>query len=280
MMSLFELPATLVGSLAFVFGAIVGSFLNVVALRWETDKGLTFGGWAQIRGHLGGEQPVSSEVKEKMRSNCPYCRKTLAWYELVPVLSFLVQRGHCRHCGAAIGWRYLDLEVVTATVFALIVVTYGLTFQTAALLLLVSLLIIALLIDLEAFMLPDSLTALALVVSLMLVFGGGFTVASPLAGFGIALAVIGGLYVFTRGRGMGLGDVKLAPVLGLTLGGPLTIVYLAVAFLSGALLGLVLIASGRASLKSAVPFGPFLIWGWFVALIWGPELVTWYTKYL
>ncbi len=260
-------PAILGGSLVFVAGAILGSFLNVVALRWRADRGLRLTG----------------------RSHCPSCRKRLRWFELVPVVSYLLQAGRCRRCQAPLPIRYLLVELGFGLVVLLLFGTYGVALHSFFLLLLSCFLLLALLIDVDQLLLPDELTVAVLLLTLLsLIFvdpnlshlGSWGWWNQPLAGALLGLVTIGGLYLGTGGRGMGLGDVKLGPVLGLGLGGVGTLVALSAAFLLGAVVGLALIALGRAGLKSAVPFGPFLITGWWIALLWGPQLVTWYTSFL
>lgn len=277
MLEIFGMPAILVGSLAFVLGAILGSFLNVVALRWNSDRG---GVPSFRKGGLG-------RISLGSRSQCPHCHVKLAWYELIPVASYLIQGGRCRHCHVPMSPRYLLVELAAGLLLVTLFLVYGLSWHGLLLAIISCVLFISLLVDCEQFLLPDSLTVGALGLSLMgIVFIhpnlSQLTDAvwwnQPLAGASLGALAIGGLYLITKGRGMGLGDVKLAPVLGLMLGGLGELVALSAAFLLGATVGLLLIAFGRAKLKSAVPFGPFLIVGWWIVLIWGPQLVTWYTE--
>lgn len=252
--------------LAAVFGLFFGSFLNVVSLRWLDDRGLSRHG----------------------RSRCPSCKRILRWYELIPVISYAVQGGRCRRCQTPLTPRYLLVELGTATVFGLMVWTSGYSLPTVFLIVLSCLFIIALLVDLDHMVLPDSLTGLAFVVTLLglVAFGEqnlvGIAESGLLDQWWVGGIVAGGflglVYLMTRGRGMGLGDVKLAPVLGFSLGGAGSVVMLATAFVTGAVVGVGLLATGRATRKTAVPFGPFLIVGWLVAVLWGGPIVAWYTK--
>ncbi len=253
--------------LASVLGLLVGSFLNVVAWRW-------------YRSSL--PRPLALQT----RSQCPQCGTVLGWVELIPLVSFLVQRGRCRSCSARISWRYPLVEVVLAAVFGLITAVYGPHLQTLFLLCLAAILFTIALIDLETQLIPDQLTMLGAVVAGLGVWllGQGSVVSTSahwfaygLSGALVGAGILGAIVLGTRGRGMGIGDIKLAAVLGLSLGGPLTLLALFTGFVSGALVGLGLLARGRASMKTAVPFGPFLVFGWLVAVLWGAQILAWYT---
>lgn len=256
--------ATIVPLVA-VFGAIIGSFLNVVALRWYGNRGLRLGD----------------------RSACPHCGRVLRWFELIPVLSYFTIQGRCRSCGKRISRRYPAVELVTGAVFGLIVYRYGVSAPSAILLALSALLTVLLLVDLEHLLLPDELTAATLGVMLLGIAWGGFPMVLGLPGAGLGAwwlggvvggGILGTLYFLTRGRGMGLGDVKLAAVLGLSLGGSGALMFLGLAFTIGAGIGIALLLMRRAGWKSEVPFGPFLIASWWVMVFWGGDLLAWYTQ--
>lgn len=257
--------------LAALLGLFIGSYLNVVAWRWYR-----------------GEQ--ESPQRWGSRSKCPQCGKVLAWHELIPIVSFVRQRGRCAGCSAPISARYPVAEAVTALVFSAVAARYGFHPVTLLLLTLASVFLIIAFVDAETQYIPDRLSLIALVVSagalpLLHVpnlvgrplIPGVFPYEHGLVGLGIATVVLGGIVLGTRGRGMGVGDIKLGAVLGLSLGGPATLFALFTAFVSGAAVGLVLIRSSRATLKTAVPFGPFLIFGWLVAVLWAGPVIAWYT---
>lgn len=253
---------------AVLVGLVVGSWVNVIAARWSTDKGLTPTG----------------------RSRCPHCKRVLRWFELIPVISYLSQFGRCRRCQQRLAVRYLIVELVTASMFGLIAWQFGATLQTVVLLGLATVLLATVLVDLEHLLLPDALTWIALGLTLLgLVVTSGPNLGHLSdsmvwnewwGGALLNLVVIGGLYLGTGGRGMGFGDVKLAPVLGMSLGGVGALAGLFLAFVIGALVGLMALSAGRSRLGQPIPFGPFLVLGWLLVLIWGPDIVTWYTGLL
>ncbi|MGI6103506.1 MAG: prepilin peptidase [Patescibacteria group bacterium] len=250
--------------LALLVGVIIGSFLWATACRWGIHRAF----------HL-------SE-----RSRCPECGKQLRWFELIPVLSYVMQRGRCRHCRKAMGPAYIWAEVLVAFVFAAIVATFGVSLQTVGLVLIASVLMLLAFIDARTGYLPDALTiptALCLATGLAYLGWMNSIEVSPFAfsafnywlwGGVVGTGFIGLLVALTSGKGMGLGDVKLMLPIGFSLGGPLTIVALGVAFIVGAAVGVALIATGRATRKTALPFGPFLVLGWFVAGIWGSTFLS------
>lgn len=254
--------------LAGIIGLFAGSFLNVLAWRWYRSE-------------------LPNPLLLATRSQCAHCNRTLRWYELIPMVSYIMQRGRCRSCRKGIAWRYPAVELLTGIIFAAVVATHGGVHpETLILLLLASIFLVIALVDLETQLIPDRLSIAGAVVTMIgsvvlgrtsLVQLGGSWFSSGITGFVIAVVILGGIVAGSRGKGMGIGDIKLGAVIGLSLGGPLTLLALFSAFVSGAIAGLVLLARGRASMKTAVPFGPFLVLGWLVAILWGRGIVAWYT---
>jgi leader peptidase (prepilin peptidase)/N-methyltransferase len=228
--------------LAFL-GLIVGSF--VAALTWRLPRG---------------------ESILKGRSRCPHCRKTIAWYDNLPLISFLLLNGKCRSCHRKISLRYPAIELTTALLFILV----GHFFQGNFFYLLVAALLIAILvIDLEHQIIPDQLVFLGIAVRLgeLVVRDDPLFFSYLLSALIAALSLLA-IHSLTRGKGMGLGDVKLALLLGLFFK-PLGVVTLLwSAFLTGGVAAAILILLGRARLKQKIAFGPFLIIGFFISLIW------------
>ena len=240
--------------IAGVIGAIFGSFLNVVAYRLPRGESLS-----------------------RPRSRCPQCQTQIKAYDNVPVLSWLALRGRCRSCRAPISARYPLVEAVTGLLCALVVYDQGLDEDAILGVVLVLLLVPITLIDLDHRIIPNKLTLLGAVLAPAIV---ALTAPDAIPEHQIAGAAAGGFFllvVFAYPRGMGMGDVKLAAVLGLFLGRDV-VPALFLAFLVGTLVGAAIIArKGSADgRKTAVPFGPFLAFGGVVALFAGDAMVDWY----
>ncbi len=238
-----------------VVGGVIGSFLNVVIHRVPR-----------------GESIVSPG------SRCPSCKAGIAPYDNVPVLSWLVLRGRCRHCGTGIPVRYPLVEALTALAFSLIVAIQGPDLELLVLLPFAAMLIAVAGIDLDHRIVPNRILLPAAV----------FAVAASLLvrPDDLPALLIAGAAAFTfllvaalaYPAGMGMGDVKLAGVMGLFLG--LSVVPgLLVGFAAGAFVGIALIVrEGASARKKGVPFAPFLAFGGLVALVAGPELIDVYAS--
>lgn len=245
----------------FVFGLAIGSFLNVLIYRLEKGE-------SALRG----------------RSYCDHCKHALAWYDLIPLLSYVLLRGQCRYCRQKISLQYPLVELATGLLFfALLHTLVELRFLYVSYLWAIGAILLAVFVyDLKHFLIPDilvySATGLA---ALWKIFEflevGTFMplIASLLAGLAAA-AFFFSVYLISRGTWMGFGDAKLAFLLGLFLGWPLILVALFAAFCLGAIVGLILIAFKKKGLKSEVPFAPFLIVGTAVAFFFGEALLHWY----
>jgi leader peptidase (prepilin peptidase)/N-methyltransferase len=241
-------------ALAGVLGLVLGSFLNVVAYRLPRRESLV--------------TPAS---------RCPGCDTPIKPYDNVPVLSWLLLRGRCRSCGTSIAWRYPLVELTTGVLMALVVLVLGVTEEALLGLVLVVLLVPIAVIDLDFRIIPNPLIILGTVAApaILLITDPGalpeHLIAGTIAG-GVLFAA-----AWVRPNGMGMGDVKLAFVLGLFLGREVAFAML-VAFLAGSIVGAVVMArkgveQGR---KTAVPFGPFLALGGVSALLLGEPVLDWY----
>lgn len=248
--------------LPFVGGLIFGSFLNVVVFRFDD--------WLSI---LRG------------RSKCPDCRQTLAWTDLVPVLSYLSLAGKCRYCHQPISYQYPLVELATGLLLATgysLVFGAGLPLVSAAAayffyLVAVGSMVVIFCHDAAEMMIPDSLSYVLIIAATGFNYLLHYDLMSTLYGGLAAVLPIALLVYPSRGKWMGEGDVKLALGLGLLVGYPAAIALLVTAFFAGAIFGLVIIAlNKRFGLKSAVPFGPFLIIGAVIALFYGSSLLHWY----
>jgi len=237
--------------------------------------GLIFGSFATAVAHRipRGESVVTG------RSRCPGCGEQIAAYDNVPVLSWLLLRGRCRNCGAAISARYPLTELAMAVLFTLtaLVLGTGDLGKLALGLVFVTMLVTITVTDLELRVIPNAILLAGSAIGLAIVVG---TDPSSLPERGIAALAAGGFLLAAAllyPRGMGMGDVKLAAVMGLFLGREVAPAML-VALLAGALFGLaVMLRKGAAAgRKTAVPFGPFLAFGGIVGLLAGSEIIDWY----
>ena len=242
---------------AGVFGAVIGSFLNVVVYRLPRRESLV-----------------------RPSSHCPRCGAPVKPYDNIPVLSWLLLRGHCRSCGESISARYPLIEALTAALCAAVVVNGGSSARIALGILTVLVVVPAAVIDLEHRLIPNRLTLPAAVLALAL---GTALDPSGEPGRLIAAAAAGGFLLVAAlayPGGMGMGDVKLAGVLGLCLGSSVAPALLT-ALVCGVAVGVVVIAREGAAKgrKTAVPFGPFLALGALVAVFAGPAIVDVYVNH-
>lgn len=240
------------------FGLLMGSFLNVCISRLPA-----------------GESIVSP------RSRCPSCRTPIAWYDNVPVLSFLLLGGRCRACHARISLRYPVVEIITSVAFVLQGVSFGDHPSLLASRLVLTALLVALFgTDLETQRLPNVLTLPGIVVgvafSLWLPPGLGASLIGLALGAGVLLAIRWGWARATGVEAMGLGDVKMLAMVGAFLGWRQVWVVLFLASIAGALVGVALAVTGRRSLQSRLPFGTFLALAAFAASLVGGQLLNWY----
>ncbi len=258
----------------FAVGLAIGSFLNVVIYRT-----------------VNGESPL------KGRSHCDHCGKQISWQHNIPLISFLWLRGKCIHCHKRIAWQYPVIELLTGLLFLwwfvigrsffLLVGQPWSIVQPVFWLGCGVLLLLVAIFDLKYGVIPDSLSVATLVwvivYRIALVWAG---IMNPLDWWRAVAMAIGltmffaVLYWGTGKKGFGLGDVKLAPSLGLLLGWPQMVVGIFLSFVFGAIVSLFLLALGKKKMKQTIPFGPFLVIGTVISLLWGGELWTWYLHLL
>lgn len=231
------------------------------------------------------------------RSYCDECKAPIAWYDNIPLFSFLILRRKCRHCKTTIPWEYPAVELLTGALFVWWYVVgftfFQLTSQPLSFIqplfwLCVGILFLVITFtDITYMIIPDSavilLTMAAFAYRLYLthtgVMQGKDFWASLLTAFVFSLFFFA-LILITKGRGMGFGDVKLVFPLGIILGFPNSLVALFIACVSGALVGMALLWRKKKKLTGVIPFGPFLILGSVVALLWGDQLLHWYLSKL
>ncbi|MEA2098243.1 MAG: prepilin peptidase [Patescibacteria group bacterium] len=261
----------------FVFGLIIGSFLNVVIFRLEN-----------------GEKIVND------RSKCLHCKHFLGWYDLIPVLSFILLKRKCRYCGRSISIQYPLVELGTGILFMMImmIMNYesGIMNQellsTFYFLLIASALIVIFVYDLKHYIIPDKVIYPAIVITFIyrmfeiLKFNHSdlIGILNQILYLLFPAVLAGGFFyaivVITKGKGMGGGDIKLGFLMGLILGWPLVLVALFLSFIIGSVVGIFLVFAGNKKMKSMIPFGPFLVLGTFISLFWGERIMKWYLNLL
>lgn len=213
------------------------------------------------------------------RSRCDHCGKTLRFYELIPVVSYVVQGGRCRHCHKPIRGRYPIVELMTGGIFLLLYQGQGdhlAQFVMAAAFF--TTLIIASLIDIDTLTIPDSLLIISVIFSLF----NRFVIlhSNPSAvfqGIALGLAIPAVFVIPTKGRVMGFGDLKLGGVLGLWLGLPGAAVAYWAAFCLGGLISLGLVATRRKRFRDEIAFGPYLVMGALIAELYASKLIAYVT---
>ena len=243
--------------LMFGVGLIVGSFLNVCIYRLPRRESLNW--------------PAS---------HCTSCDRPLSWYENIPLVSWIALRGRCQTCRSSIAITYPIVEAVTGLVWLAAFVLYGLTPLFAVRVAFACAMIVLFVIDLQHRILPNVVTVPGIVVGFvasMWLPPGWFSSLLGLVMGGGVLFLIGEVYYRTRGvEGMGMGDVKMLAMIGAFLGWPLMILTLIIASFTGALIGGVMIASGRGGMQAALPFGTFLGVGALIAAVAGDPILAWY----
>jgi leader peptidase (prepilin peptidase)/N-methyltransferase len=244
-----------------LFGLVIGSFLNVVIDRLPANQSLL-----------------------KPPSHCPGCQKRLSAADLIPLLSYLWLNGRCRYCGARIPMRIFWVELAMGMGFGLLSWYVGLTPELAVALFYFCLLLTIGVIDLEQGLILNWLVYPAIVIALVIsVFSPDLTnehfiipsIVRAAIGGGIGFVLFLLIALVSRG-GMGLGDVKMAALMGVMLGYPVIFVAVFLAVISGGLVAIALMLLKVKGRKQTIPFGPFLALGTFLALFWGQMIMDWY----
>ena len=281
---LVEYPALAIASAA-VLGLLVGSFLNVVILRlplrmqwqWERDA----------REVLALEAPAATESAPPgivvERSHCPKCGHQLAWWENIPLLSFLALGGKCRGCKAKISWQYPAVEALTGVLFALIVWRYGITWQAGALLVVTGFFVAMSGIDARTTLLPDALTLpllwFGLLVSLVPLFvSPADAILGAAVGYLSLWSVYWGFKLLTGKEGMGFGDFKLLAAIGAFCGWKAILPVVLMSSIIGAIVGVLLIAIQGRDRATPIPFGPYLAAAGWVQMFHGGDLLAAYLR--
>ncbi|MDX1459890.1 MAG: A24 family peptidase [Xanthomonadales bacterium] len=268
----------------FVFGLIIGSFLNVVILRMP--KRLEFEWRGQCRELLELEHEPEQAPPDLVwsRSRCRSCGAVISAWHNVPVISWILLRGRCARCKAPISPRYPVVELLTGILFLLSAWALGPTPELAAALALTAMLLALSGIDLDHQLLPDQLTLPLLWMGLFLSLFGLFSnpvdsIIGAIAGY-LSLWLVFHLFRLLTGKeGMGYGDFKLLAALGAWMGWQLLPLIILLSSLVGAVIGLLLLMLGRQRRGQPMPFGPFIAAAGWIALLWGDPMIDAYLRW-
>lgn len=276
---------------ALLLGLLVGSFLNVVILRlprmmerqWQRDCAELASAAGSDAGSPSGAEPEPLSLA-RPASHCPACGHRIRAWENIPVLSFLWLRGRCSACQARISPRYPLIETLTGVLSLVVVWHFGFSVQAAAALLFTWAMIALAVIDFDTQLLPDVITLPMLWLGLLLSLFGVFVdaqtaIIGAMAGY-LSLWSVFQLFRLLTGReGMGHGDFKLLALFGAWMGWQALPGVILLSAVPGALIGIALIALGRAQRRAAMPFGPYLAIAGWVSLLWGPALADAYLRW-
>ena len=269
-------------SVAALFGLVTGSFLNVVIHR--LPRMLEQGWRAQCHELTGddgsGEQAPRYDLVQPA-SHCPSCGNAIAAYDNIPVLSYLLLGGKCRHCRTPISRRYPAIELLTALLCVAVAWRFGFSWQAAAAIPLTCALLALAVIDLDHKLLPDAITLPLLWAGLIVNLGGLFSdLASAVIGAALGYLSLWSVYqafrLLTGKEGMGYGDFKLLAAFGAWLGWQALPLIVLLSSLVGALTGIALMLFGGHRRGTPIPFGPFLAAAGWIALLWGEPLTRAY----
>ncbi len=266
--------------LTFIVGASIGSFLSVLVFRLHKKK----------KGIIAS------------RSVCPYCNKKLKWIHLIPIFSWIFLGGKCGYCGKKISAHYLLIELVTATIFLLTFLKWNFLSATPStvnpellhyvidwevlkifIFYIVEFTILSAIFfyDLLYKEIPDKFSLPAIAVA----FTGGLVFGTPglidmILGGGIIFLFFAAQFVFSKGKWIGGGDLRLGALIGILLGWQKGLLALIIAYFVGAAVSIVLLVQGKATKKTAIPFGPFLVTGAVIAMFYGSKIIEWYLETL
>ena len=249
------LPTILLAIVIFLYGIVIGSFLNVCIYRLPKKENIV-----------------------TTRSHCMNCDYQLKWYDLVPLFSWLVLGGKCRKCGTRISVQYPLIEALNGVLYLIIFMCCGVSFETLIYCLLASALVVLSVIDFRTYEIPFGVNVFIAGLGLIRILTDLANWKEYVIGFFVVSGFLYLLYIVTKGRGIGGGDVKLMAASGLVIGWQCNIL----AFLLGCILGSVIhIIRMRISKEGHVlAMGPYLAAGIFICALWGNELIAWYLSLL
>ena len=246
---------------AFIFGTAVGSFLNVCIFRLPLDKSIV-----------------------KPSSHCFSCKKPIPFYDNIPLVSFILLQGKCRHCKVPISYQYPLVELLAGIGALACVFRWGFTLNALSIFIFVAALIVITFIDFEHKIIPDVISIpgilYGLLAALVLPRISFFdSLLGGLLGGGSLLVVAGFYYLLTKQEGMGLGDVKLLAMMGAFLGWQSILFIIMIGSITGAVIGVGAMVIKKKDRRYAIPFGPFLSLGAAAYLFYGQEIIYWYMNF-
>ncbi len=245
-----------------LYGLLIGSFLNVCIYRIPREESIVL-----------------------PSSHCPSCGISLKWYDLIPVFSFIVQGGKCRYCEEKISLQYPIIELLNATIYFIIYSQFGFSLEFFFYAIIFSILIIITIIDLQSMFIPDilvikilSITTIFKVASYLL-YSKSPELLNSIGGL-ILSSLLFIIIIVTSKGGMGGGDVTLIGSLGFILGIKEIFLTIFLSFILGAIISVLLLVMKIKGRRDPIPFGPFIILGFFITVFWGEDLIWWYFNML
>ncbi|QXE21268.1 A24 family peptidase [Clostridium sp. 001] len=241
--------------IVFVFGTIIGSFLNVCIYRIPMEESIVY-----------------------PPSHCTNCGSRIKWYDLIPIVSYVILKGQCRNCGEKISARYPIIEFTTGLLYTMLYVKFGISIDIVKYIVFISILIVVGMIDLNTTDIYFKTTVVGLIstfIFLVIYYYNGLPIKTYVYGGIVGGGLLALIILITKG-GMGWGDAEICTVCGLFLGLKLTFLMLFLSFIIGATAGVILILSGKKSRKDYIPFGPFIVLASIITVFCGQNIVNWY----
>ncbi len=245
--------------LIFIYGLLIGSFLNVCIYRIPREESIVF-----------------------PSSHCPSCNTSLKWYDNIPVFSYITLKGKCRYCGDKILPQYPMIELFNALIYLLLFYKFKLSIDFIFYALISSTLIVTTLIDLKEMIIPDSLVITLLILSIIhktlnyIINKTHMNLIDSIGGLILAGGIFLLIVILSKG-GMGGGDVTLIGALGFVLGVKHILLTIFLSFILGGVISIFLLATKLKTRKDPIPFGPFIVLGFMITLFWGEGLIGWYS---
>lgn len=246
----------------FIYGLLIGSFLNVCIYRIPRSESIAWPG-----------------------SHCPKCNHKLRWYDNIPLLSYLILKGKCRYCNESISKQYPIVEFLNAIIYIIMYFNFGYSIDFIFYSLLFSILILITFIDLKEMIIPDLLVIVILILSVLykginyFLYSISPNILSSLGGMFLAGGLFLAIVILSRG-GMGGGDVTLIAALGFVLGVKYILFNILLSFILGAIISVFLLATKFKTRKDPIPFGPFIVLAFFITVLWGQVIINWYFNLL